>query len=275
MGLGLRLLGGALQGVGSGLAIQAQNEVTQRREMAMEQLRAKNRQDEMASSADLQDRNAGRAAARGDFYGARDDARQAGYRKEELGIQQSFHRENREDGQKHQLTLAEVEQKHRVALESLSHQHRMTQEATAFARQTEQKAREAGQYVDRWEVSKDGSMVGLNAKGEIISQSDPGMFDPYGSRPDEGGGGIGSIAAARAARGGVPAAAAPTDAKEPQGKGQAPAKSSAYVGFSADLARLQREYDKATAQSHPGLFRNGRKLPFDEAHQRLKQAHGL
>lgn len=62
-GLGY-VLGGALQGLGSGLAAQGQADATQRREIALENLRTQNRRGEMVMDADLRDRNDARSTTR-------------------------------------------------------------------------------------------------------------------------------------------------------------------------------------------------------------------
>lgn len=62
-GLGY-VLGGALQGLGSGLAAQGQADAAQRREIALENLRTQNRRTEMVMGADLTDRNDARSTAR-------------------------------------------------------------------------------------------------------------------------------------------------------------------------------------------------------------------
>lgn len=62
-GLGY-FLGGALQGLGSGLSMQGQSDAAARRDMALETLRAQNRKTEMSYDADLRDRNDARSTAR-------------------------------------------------------------------------------------------------------------------------------------------------------------------------------------------------------------------
>ncbi|QUT04067.1 hypothetical protein KFK14_13010 [Sphingobium phenoxybenzoativorans] len=62
-GLGY-IVGGALQGLGSGLAKQAELDITSRRDAALEALRTQNRRDEATLTADLTDRNNARSTQR-------------------------------------------------------------------------------------------------------------------------------------------------------------------------------------------------------------------
>ncbi len=62
-GLGY-IVGGALQGLGSGLAKQAELDITSRRDAALEALRTQNRRSEMQFDADLRDRNDARSSER-------------------------------------------------------------------------------------------------------------------------------------------------------------------------------------------------------------------
>src|SRR3546814_8299672 len=93
MGSAGYIIGGALQGIGGAMAQQAQMDAEQRRQFALENLRQQNSQSNMRLQADLNDANAARSDARGDFYDARktsrsadvdaaSDARQFGYQVE-------------------------------------------------------------------------------------------------------------------------------------------------------------------------------------------------
>lgn len=62
-GLG-HVLGGALQGIGQGMAMQAKEDMESRRSLALENLRSQNQRAETTLTADLNDRNAARNTAR-------------------------------------------------------------------------------------------------------------------------------------------------------------------------------------------------------------------
>lgn len=47
------------------------------------------------------------------------------------------------------------------------------------------------------------------------------------------------------------------------------------AAFTADINRLSREYDIATPETHPGLFRNGQKIPLAEAQAMIKRSYGV
>lgn len=71
------ILGGAMQGIGGAMQQQAQADADERRQLALENLRQQNQQANLRTQATLNDENAAKSDARGDFYDARKTARGA------------------------------------------------------------------------------------------------------------------------------------------------------------------------------------------------------
>lgn len=69
------ILGGALQGLGAGIATQGQNAERERQDVAAEERRRQTALENLRAAADLNDRNAANSDARRDMYGARETAR--------------------------------------------------------------------------------------------------------------------------------------------------------------------------------------------------------
>lgn len=171
------ILGGALQGIGAGLAAKgrmdmevqaetARQDAITRREQWIESTRHANRTAEMqtesglrlneqTNQADLQDRNASRQNARTTASQiAVDNARTA----------------NDKELAKFQSRL------------------RMTEDQAKAARELADSLTLMGQKAERFEIAADGSMVAINGLGKIISKSAPGRF----AAPGGGGSGDGS-----------------------------------------------------------------------------------
>lgn len=65
----------------------------------------------------------------------------------------------------------------------------------------------------------------------------------------------------------------PVLTRRPSGKPAAPS-TERVVELDVDMTRLAREYGAATPQTHPGLFRDGKKIPLEEAKRMIAASHG-
>lgn len=192
MGFGA-IIGGALTGLGKGIAEQGAENARARSAMALEELRAKRDSEKLVQTADLQDRNATRSDARTDYYEARKTERDTGS-KLKVGI-----------------TLENARAANDRAMESMKQNFQSNQSAIEFGRKTAEEARRAGELIDRYETAEDGSLIGITQTGKIYRSSvklaPRNQYSPGAENPDEGGtlagarerregGGIGSAAAA-------------------------------------------------------------------------------
>lgn len=157
MGIGSYILAGALQGAGNGIAQQGASAIEERRQQALEALRAQNQRDNAEYSASLNDQNAARKAKR-DAYYTNERLQTQG------GLQEQT--DNRRAGIA--VKIEGVRQKNRVALEGLQHTFRLNEDATSFARTADLKAKEANDQIDRWDVDQNGNMVGFSKTGRIF-----------------------------------------------------------------------------------------------------------
>ena len=171
------ILGGALQGIGAGLAakgrmdMEAQAEAAKqdaiaRREAWIESTRHSNRTAEMqtesglrineqTNQADLQDRNASRQNARTTAS---------------------------------QIAVDNARTANDKALAKFQSNLRMTEDQDKAARELTNQLSLMGQKAERFEIAADGSMVAINGLGKIISKSAPGRFVAPGraSATDDG-----------------------------------------------------------------------------------------
>lgn len=109
------------------------------------------------------------------------------------------------------------------------------------------------------EAADDGTMLVAYNDGTVVKKN----IKLRETRASGGEDDIPTISAARGERGSTPVAkpAAPASTDIPGEKGAA-------------LARLGQVYANATPDRYPGLFRNGKKIPIEEAKQLIYQRYG-
>lgn len=140
-------------------------------------------------------------------------------------------------------TLQDDAQSHALTLESLQHRNQMTREQQDDFRTFSEEAKRAGTYIDRQEVMADGRMVVWTKDGKSKIIGAPGSFIPAGRGSDSEGGGD-SVNQYRP-REGVEQKTAAAPTPEPK-------------NFAA-------RYREATPETAPRLFRDGKKIPMNEA----------
>lgn len=265
------LTAGLLKGLGSGLAMEAE----QRRENALIALRRQYQQEDTAAAETrtiaAEDRAEGRDI--------RKDAREFGVKKELVEIAQRYKQQENETNQQYEERLirlrAEEQRKTDThqggitrSLETLKHQFNLSEAQAKVAMDLEADLKKAGQTVDHWEVTTDGKLVGVSATGQVIARSsNAGSFIPSrGGNADEGDDSGGTIAGARARTGGgeTPTAAKPTPAPKADQNSNERAQA---------LARLGSVYHRATPEEFPGLFRNGKKISMEEAKRLIRERY--
>ena len=194
------IIGGALQGIGAGLAQQEQTKADERRQMALEALRQQNQQTNMRMQADLNDQNAAKSDARQDFYGAREVQR---------GASVDQQKDARKFGYEVQLKKMEfANDEQRTRLESALTSQRSAESARL---QSQIQSGEIKQIVE----SGDGQYYGIRGDG---SQVATGVKVPPKALETKGDGNGTALDRVREARGigsaaGTPPVKAPAPAK--------------------------------------------------------------
>lgn len=204
-GLGY-IVGGALQGLGSGLAKQGEMDAAARREAALEALRARNRRDEMVADADLRDRNDARSTQR-------DTSKQIVVGK--ANTQNTIVVDDART--KNDIKLKAIDLGNSTALARLNSALDIKRDA---ASQQLRQQLEAGEITQTFEAD-DGQIWGLNRGGQRVATGV--YFAPKTMKDGEEAGG--TIGAARAAAGAATPPAAPSPRTKPVGGGQPPAQS--------------------------------------------------
>lgn len=268
MGMGLALLGGALTGVGAGLTQKATYELDMRRQAALEQMKRESEAIRLQLSGEINDENAARQAARGDFYDAKKGVRDHGFKMTEAGVEIEG-----------RVTLESVKAKNEAALAQLKHQFNMTEDQNKAALDLSNKLALNKQEVGYWDVAKDGSLIAYAKSGNRIGQTGAGIFNPTrqpsreegGSRysttidPDQDGvigtppGGSGPAGATAAAAPSNPNGTIMADGASPRARA---------------LAELGTLYASATPQQYPGFFNpDGSKKSLTELRQIIEQRY--
>lgn len=156
MGIGA-IVGGALKGYGDGMAEMARSREDERRQAALINLKAEKDQAQTKVTADLQDRNAGNQAVYDNWVGAESDGRKA-------GIQEQT--DKRRYGQ--ELTLARIQFENEKSLALFKSQRNISEAEEASARAIEAEATKANTYIDRYEIDRNGNLVGITVTGKTI-----------------------------------------------------------------------------------------------------------
>jgi hypothetical protein len=238
------VLGGALQGIGAGLAQQqrakadtAAADVAHRREEYLLKLRG-----QIASDATVQQGQIARdnLAVKYDFED-RNDARTS-----ERDTSKAIIVGNNTSA--NAVKLEQVKTANDRMIEGVKSRYRMTEQQQKAALDLSNDATRAGQEVGETRVAVDGSMVLYSKNGQVIRRSGAGMFTPNGAKAT---GTEGSTAIERA-RGGSPAAATPAPTAKPK-----PVPASANAGKAYTLAEA-----KATAA--------GRNITLEEVHKVMR-----
>lgn len=266
------LTAGLLKGLGSGLAMEAE----QRRENALIALRRQYQQEDIAATETRTIAAEGRAEDRD----IRKDEREFGVKKELVEIAQRYKQQENETNQQYEERLirlrADEDRKSKTwqgnidkTMEKLKHQFNLTELQAKEAAELASDLEKAGKVADHWEVTSDGRLVGVSSTGQVIARSrNAGSFIPSrGGNADDGDDTSGgTIAGARARTGGgeAPTAAKPTPAPkaDPNSNERATA-----------LARLGNVYHHATPEEYPGLFRNGKKISMEEAKRLIRERY--
>lgn len=140
-----------------------------------------------------------------------------------------------------------------IAMEKMKDAMTLNREAAADGREDQQ--------IDDYFIDGEGNLVGVTKGGEQRMVGS-GLRPAKGKSDDDTG-----TTRLPPRTGAAPSAAPPALARPG-------AITEQDRAFSVDVNRLSREYGKATPATHPGLFVNGKKIPFDQARQRLLQAYG-
>lgn len=242
------VLGGALQGLGTGIARQGESDAASRREIALENLRAQRQRDQTTLAADLQDRNAGNQAVREDWKDSRGTARDTTKAVTVEGVK--FKYDQAIEGQR-QAGARSLEQLRQAGdITKTEYDARLKEEADIRASN-----REIKDIV----TLPNGQLMGITASGE--TRAIQGRDRATGARRDvlaapneDDEGPTSALDRARAARSGSPAAPAPERAPAAERQGDPAART--YT-----LAEA-----KATAQA--------RGVPLTEVH-RIMRANGF
>jgi hypothetical protein len=202
------VLGGIGAAVGGAMVQRATTEAQQRHEMVLERVRAENRRADMTMQADLNDRNDGRSAQRGDFYDGRRVARTTAATMT-IDNNRTVNRENEAQSDfRRSVSMAEIQ----------AHlQTRSANERAAFDRS--QQANDIQEYRE----GADGRLYGFTRTGRRV---DMGIAVPprtqqgtgsllldnptgtgTGARPPSGGPAIGTVEGGFRYKGGDPAVA--------------------------------------------------------------------
>ena len=253
MGMGLALIGGALQGIGSGMYEVGKMNAMDRYAAMQEERKQRNEESRLRLAGQINDENDANKQFRSATYDKASDERAAGAQVEVAKVRNAG-----------AISLEEVEQKNKVAFAKLETDLGIKRDNNKAALDFKNDLTKARILVDRVERTDDGYLIAYNATGDVIKRSSAPLFSPKGSGGDDDPLGLRDDASPAARR---PAAA---PAEEPA----APAVRSDPVALTADINRLAREYAAATPETHPGLFRNGRKLSLEEATEMIRQSHG-
>jgi hypothetical protein len=244
---GMLIAGGLLQGLGKGLV----EDHEARRIEALARL--KNEWDKEASATDFANkRELVDIGVQGDI--------------EKAHVKGEEDRLTRETDYTYDSKLEGVKAANDKALAKLNSTLRMTEDQAKVAADLSADITKAGKIVDHWEVTADGRLVGLSATGHVISKSvNPGSFTPKGASEDsEDGATIKGAADRRGDSGERPAA-------KPKGPATGDNASEINYGFSAEeVTKLSGLYANATPQSHPQLFKDGKKIPFRDMLRMMK-----
>ena len=269
------LVGGLLSGLGSGLTQHA----AQVRENALIALRRQYQQEDDAREEQQTIASEGRAETRAIAAHEREGALK-------VGLLELASRHKRLEGETQQqweerLIRIRGEESRKTAthqggidrsLENLRSRNDITEGQLADARKLAADAKLRGETVDHWEVTTDGKLVGLSATGKVIAKStSPGSFNPSrGGRDEDSSDGSSQIRAAQERQGGGGSAKGEPAPKAAKPK---PRDDNAAAARAKALATLGQVYANATPEEYPGLFRNGVKIPIEEAKRLIYQRY--
>lgn len=224
-GLGY-IVGGALQGVGSGIVAQGQQRAAedaatakQRRDIALENLRSQNDQVNDARKAEMT--HANRIAETEAEYKLRDlnDARSTGRKTSS------------------QITIDTAKTKNDIVLAKVQTKLKLSADQAIKAQELFNSVTLAGQKVGETRVGADGAMVIYSETGKELTRSTPGQFIPQGSKSEDDSGG--TIGAARAARGTPVGQAAPQPTPAPKPASKPTAQAPTVIKYDAHGNRIK------------------------------------
>jgi hypothetical protein len=248
--MGLAMLGGALQGLGNGLYETGKLNALQRYEAMKEERTQKRDLEKLRVAGEINDKNKANEQFRSAVYDEKNDARAA---EAQTTIQKL-----RNQGQ---VDLKNLEAANAEKLAGLQHQYKMDETQSEIAQRTLADINKMKIEVGDVRVSDSGRLVFYSKTGDLISQTEPHQFpiseSSVSSTPD-------------ATRQKLP----PADSPSGDGAATPAAAKTNNVELTADLNRLGREYDSATPETHPGLFRNGHKISLEEARDMIRRAYG-
>jgi hypothetical protein len=253
-GIGM-FLGAALQGAGEGLAAQSEQnyktnlvEMQAKRDAALAALNHQYRTEEIQTTGSVNDTLDSHKRARDFAYDTAQAEQKQGYEQQNIVLK------------------GKIDLQNDTQLEGLKHKYNLSEQAADDARQLDHDLKVAHITADHWAVTTDGKLVAFNKNGQVISSStNPGSFVPTGTSVSESGGDdTGTIAGAKAARG-IGGATA-----KPQTKPTGQAESGWPDGWTGSQeSQFEQLYTTATPQSAPRLFRNGQKIPPEEARRMI------
>lgn len=154
-GLGF-VLGGALQGIGQGIATQAQSNIEERRKLALEDLRHRNQLTEDEHKATQQDWVNGRQTAR-------QTSSQIVVDKAKTG---------------NDIALEGVRASNAQALERLQQNLTLSRELQVEGAKLANDLAKMGKEVGDYRVAADGSIWAYSKTGAVLGNSKPGKFNP-------------------------------------------------------------------------------------------------
>jgi hypothetical protein len=215
------------------------------------------------------------------------------------------------------MTLEQLKQQHRLEVEGVQQagQDRRTQmQETAAERRLRLGKELEGGEVGHVDVSTDGRKVFYDKKGNRISKTHAGAFNPSRAPNEDAGGSefekelqamrnrtapAGTIRTLSPDGGAGHQKITPGEYQsalraalaDPDNRGKSQAevkqmvddmlKSAGYGRAPEPKAEMQREltrlatlYSRATPETHPGLFRNGQKIPLEEVRQQIIASFG-
>lgn len=247
MSLLLKVLGGALAGIGKGMVAQAQLDWDQQkadllyqRQVALENLSNEHAKERIAATGQENRITAKTEAGYRGALAAQDDAREI---------------------QKIKFTK-DLDLRNDTKLEAFRSKNRLTEDQAHQAKAAQIEAEQAGYKISRFEVASDGRMVAFNEKGDAIKVSQPGQFVPQGQA-----GGSESLDSLRTGGG----------TTKPQGQARtAPAgdKASALAALGNTYHQAKKNPDAFRAK-YPSMFApDGSLLPLETLKQRVNEYGG-
>lgn len=154
-GLGM-VLGGALSGFGAGIAKQGEMDYEQRRQLALENVRAKREQSNIRTQGEEQRTSQDNAALNNNWLNS----------------------EQKERDVNGTIVVNKANTANEIALAKFKSTLKMDEDQAAAALDIKNKLEEASQTASEYRVAEDGSIVAFSKTGGVLARSRPGIFTP-------------------------------------------------------------------------------------------------